>query len=284
LASIAAAGTLSTASTAHAQELELTGPLKGAPPARHLRLYREGRVELAPTASFTLLDEYRRTILFGARLNYNFTDWLAVGLWGAFGAISSNTSLASEIDDPVTGAPRDDLTANNVNHGYDANGNYVARPFVNQTAKLDYVVAAQVTFIPFRGKLAIFNKIFVDADFYIAAGPALVGIEEREDCGGGGSQRICSDPRSFALQSTKKYTGTGAIGFTFFPGDWFSIGLEYRALPFAWNRAGFDSRGAGTNNNFPDGQVNSQDDTFRFNQMVTVSIGFSLPAKPKLSE
>ena len=65
-----------------------------------------------------------------------------------------------------------------------------------------------------------------------------------------------------------------------FPGH----GVEYRALPFNWNRAGFDSRGSGTNGNFPDGQVNTQDETFRFNQMITISVGFSLPAKPKISE
>ena len=32
---------------------------------RHLRLYRQGRFEIAPSVSFSLLDEYRRTILVG---------------------------------------------------------------------------------------------------------------------------------------------------------------------------------------------------------------------------
>jgi outer membrane beta-barrel protein len=286
LASIAVVGALSTASTARAQELELTGPLKGAPAARHLRLYRQGRLELAPTASFTLLDEYRRTILLGARLNYNITDWIAVGVWGADGAITSDTSLATEINNPVTGAPRDPLTAINVNH---SNGTYPFggyAPFTDQTAKLNYVIAPQITFIPFRGKLAIFNKIFVDADFYIAAGGAAVGIHEREDCAqvASGSTPACTDPKSFTLAAKTKIAPTGSVGFTFYPGDWFSFGVEYRALPFAWNRAGFDSRGSGTNGNFPDGAVNSKDETFRFNQMVTVSIGISIPFKPKVSE
>jgi outer membrane beta-barrel protein len=281
LASIAVAGGLSTASPARAQELELTGPLKGAPAARHLRLYRQGRLEIAPTASFTLLDEYRRTILFGARVNYNITDWIALGVWGAYGAVSMNTDLATEINNPTTGAPRDPLTANNVNHSVSPYGGYA--PFTDQTAKLNYVVAPQVTFIPFRGKLAIFNKIFVDADFYVAAGGAAVGIQERADCGGS-HQVACSSPSSFDLTSKTKIAPTGTVGFTFYPGNWFSLGVEYRALPFSWNRAGFDSRGNGTNGNLPDGQVNSKDETFRFNQMVTISIGFWLPPKPKLSE
>jgi hypothetical protein len=286
LASTAVAGALSTAGVARAQELELTGPLKGAPAARHLRLYREGRFELAPTSSFSLLDEYRRTILFGARINYNLKDWFAIGIWGAYGLISSNTNLASEIDNPTTGAPRDPLTANNVNHtGNPALGQTSGyAPFTDQTAKLNWILAPQVTFIPFRGKLAIFNKIFVDADFYAAAGWAFTGIQERGDCGGPGGQVACSNPASFALTSRVENGPTAAVGFTFFPGDWISLGVEYRALPFNWNRAGFDSRGSGTNGNFPDGQVNSQDETFKFNQLITISVGFYLPSKPTVSE
>src|SRR5208283_4077334 len=157
-------------------------------------------------------------------------------------------------------------------------------PFANQTAKLNYVVAVpQVTFIPFRGKLAIFNKIFVDADFYASGALALVGISERGACGDTG-QTSCANSSSFALQDQLKITGTGALGFTFYPGDLWSIGVEYRAMPLWWNRAGFDSRGAGPNGNFPDQKINSQDDTFDFNQMITLSVGFSFPTKPRISE
>src|SRR5687767_6136841 len=82
---------------AEAQEVLLTGPLAGAPAVRKLRLYRQGRFEIAPSISFTLLDEYQRTILPGVRLNYNITDWLAIGGWGALGALKLPTSLTDEI-------------------------------------------------------------------------------------------------------------------------------------------------------------------------------------------
>jgi outer membrane beta-barrel protein len=278
LAAVAAAGVWWTAGAANAQEIQLTGPLKGAPAVRHLRLYRQGRFEIAPAVSFTLLDEYRRTILTGARLNYNLTDWLGIGVWGAYGAISTTTYLADQID---THAPRDALTAINVNHtGQYPNFGYAS--FNDQTARMDWVLAPQLTFVPFRGKLAIFNTIFVDTDFYAAGGVGFVGIEERGPCGG--SAKPCADPSTFALQSTTKVAPTFGVGFTFYPGSFWSLGVEYRALPFSWNRAGFDSRGAGTNGNFPDGQINSQDDTFRFNQLITVSVGFYLPTNPKISE
>jgi opacity protein-like surface antigen len=279
LAALAVAGALSAARAADAQELQLTGPLKGAPAVRHMRLYRQGRFEIAPSASFTLLDEYRRTILVGARVNYNITDWLAIGVWGAAGVVSTTTDLSDKIN--VT-APRDSLTAINVNHSGVPSGPPNA-PFADQTAKISYVVAPQLTFIPFRGKLAIFNKIFVDTDLYLAGGVAFVGIQERADCGGQG-QLLCNLPASFELQSKTKIAPTFGLGLTFYPSSFVSFGVEYRALPFSWNRSGFDSRGSGPNDNFPDGQVNSEDETFKFNQLVTVDLGFSFPTKPKISE
>ena len=280
LAALAVASALSAAGAADAQELQLTGPLKGAPAVRHLRLYRQGRFEIAPSVTFSLLDEYRRTILVGARVNYNITDWLAVGVWGAAGVVSTTTYLTDQID---LRSPRDPLTAINVNHsGFPSGGQNAS--FADQTAKISYVVSPQLTFIPFRGKLAIFNKIFVDTDLYLAGGVAFVGIQERADCGGGNGQLACNQPASFTLQSTTKIAPTFGLGLTFYPSSFVSLGVEYRALPFSWNRAGFDSRGSGPNGNFPDGQVNGDDETFKFNQFVTVDLGFSFPTKPKISE
>ncbi|HVN41859.1 MAG TPA: hypothetical protein VMT50_03675, partial [Steroidobacteraceae bacterium] len=201
LASMAAAAVFTAATASRAQELQVTGPLKGAPAVRGMRLYREGRLELAPTFSATLLDQYRRTMLVGARLNYNITDWIAVGVWGAYGAVSSTTYLSDQIDSV---APRDRLTAINVNHtGTDPNA-YGKAAFADQTAKLDYIAVPQLTFVPFRGKLAIFNKIFVDTDFYLAIGEGIVGIEERPNCGNAGDKFTCDQPQSFQLASQVK--------------------------------------------------------------------------------
>jgi hypothetical protein len=288
LAAFLAAAAMSSSRPARAQELQVTGPLKGAPAARHLRLYRKGRFEFAPTASFTLLDEYRRTLLAGARLNYFITDWLGIGVWGAGGVFSETTTLTNEIN---TVAPRNVETVINVNHTGGVPSTPGGAPstigsnasFADQTAKLTYVIAPQATFIPFRGKLAIFNKIFVDTDLSLAAGLAVVGIQERQYCGGGGGQFPCYYPSTFGLASQTKITWTFGVDLTFWPSNLVSFGIEYRALPFYWNPAGFDTRGGGPNGNYPDNQVNSSDDTFKFNQLVTLAVGFSFPA-PKVSE
>ncbi|MEI7894349.1 MAG: hypothetical protein WCI05_14740 [Myxococcales bacterium] len=263
-AMLAALGLLTLARSASAQEVQVTGPLKGAAAVRGLRLYREGRVELAPTVSFTFLDEYRRTMLVGARLTYNIKDWIGIGAWGGFAALSDTTDLTDQID---ASSPRNGFTSTNV-----------GRAFADQTAKMSWVAAPQVTFVPFRGKLAVFQSLFIDTDLYLSAGVAFVGLQERGDCDN--KTTLCSSAASFELKSRMAVAPTFGLGVTFYAANFVSFGLEYRALPFSWNRSGFDQRGSGTNGNFPDGKVDSQDQTFKWNQMITVAIGFSLPAKP----
>ncbi len=271
LAAVLVAG-LATARDAGAQEIQVTGPLKGAPAVRHLRLYRKSRFELAPTASFTFLDEYRRTILVGGRLQYNITDWLGVGVWGAYGAASLTTDLTDQID----------RHADRTHPMTKPNVSPYAGGFVAQTGRLQWMAAPQVQFVPFRGKLSIFQLIFVDADAYLHGGIAFVGVQERANCGGTG-QLLCTDPESFGLASRVAVAPTFGLGLNFYFAKFMSLGLEYRAVPFSWNRAGFDTHGAGPGSRFPDGKVDSRDQTFKFNQLISVGIGFSFPVTPKIS-
>ena len=276
------AAALSWSGRAEAQEIQLTGPLAGAPAVRHEKLYRQGRFELAPTMSFTLLDEYNRTIFFGLRAQYNITDWLSAGVWGAYGAIQSPTNLSNEI---ASNASQESETAVNIppkGNNCGPGGNQSCS-FTNQVAQMQWIVAPQLQLTPFRGKLAVFQKIFVNADAYIHAGPGFVGLQERPDCGAAG-QPLCTDPKSFGLASRLAVAPTFGLGFNFYIGDFISLGVEYRAIPFSWNRSGFDTAGGPPNGNFPDNKIDSNDQTFKFNQMMTISVGFSLPTHPRISE
>jgi hypothetical protein len=269
---------LAFAERSPAQEILLTGPLAGAPAARKLRLYREGRVEVAPAASFTLLDEYQRQIFVGLRINYNFTDWLAFGVWGAFSPdpLKITTSLAEEIqavnDARPAGSFNRRLTA--VNLGPD---------FTEQLGTMDWVVAPQLSLVPFRGKIAIFQSIFVDTDLYVFGGPAFVGVRERGECGEG-ADLACTDPDSFELASRVAIAPTFGLGFTFYVNKWNAFGFEWRGLPFSRNTGGFDNRGADPDGRFPDLSVNDEDREFKFNQMLTVSWGFYFPTDYRVSE
>jgi len=259
---------------AEAQQILLTGPLAGAPAVRKLRWHRKGRLEVAPAVSFTLLDEYQRTILMGARLNYNFTDWLSFGAWGAFGAIKMPTHLSEQIQDvnaarravDPTGVSLDrQLTA--VNLGPD---------FTKQLASMDWVVAPQLTAVPFRGKLALFQSIYLDTDLYFFGGPAFVGLTERKNC------ETCAN--SFQMASRVAIAPTFGLGFTFYINKWSALGFEWRGMPFSWNTGGFDTAGGGKDKKFPDNKITNDDRQFNFNQMLTVSYNIYLPFQYKVSE
>jgi len=281
-------GLLAFTETAQAQEILLTGPLAGAPAVRELRLYRQGRLEISPGVSFTLLDEYRRTILPGLQLTYNITDWLGVGVWGAFGIKLADAALSQHIQDVNAArdcrgarqrgeAPTTDCRLTAINLGPN---------FLDQIASINWMVAPQVTFVPFRGKLSLFSKIYTDTEIFFFLGPAAIGLTERAECKKPGdaasTKPVCID--SFDTASRVAWTATFGFGLSFFVNSWNSLGLEYRAMPFAWNTGGFDTAGGGRDKSFPDGQINGDDRKFIFNQLFTVRWNFYLPLKYRLSQ
>jgi outer membrane beta-barrel protein len=271
-----ATGIAAAPTTAHAQEIQITGPLAGAPAVRKLRLYREGRVEFALGPGFTLLDEYKRTIFVSGRLQYNVFDWLGIGVFGGFGAASLNTDLTDKIEE--TPAPRNTRTAVNLPKP-------VGSPkFEEQTGQMQWMATPQVTFSPFRGKLALFQKLFIDTDLYVHGGVAFVGVKERANCGSGGGQPACDQKSSFTEASRVAVAPSFGLGLSLYPSGFMGINLEYRAYPFAYNRGGFDSRGTGPDVSFPDNKINDEDRTFKFNQMIFVAATFHIPTMPKISD
>jgi hypothetical protein len=285
-------GLVATSGMAQAQEIQLTGPLAGAPAVRKLRLRRQGRFEIAPQASFTLLDEYQRTILLGAQLNYNLTDWLGIGIWAAPFGIHSTTGLTDHIQDVTQmrrGVPPGNQyeEPNNPPANISTNNRLTAASigttFKDQLGTVTYVYAPELTLVPFRGKLAIFQKIFVDADAYVFVGPAFVGIREREDCGDTAAGQVACE-LDFNTKTRMQITGTFGLGLKFYTNKFTSIGVEWRALPFPWNTGGFDTHGGGPDEKFPDTKINSSDREFKFNQLLSVNISLYVPFKLKSSE
>jgi hypothetical protein len=283
LAGCAALVSLSAAATA--QEIQLTGPLAGAPAVRQLRLHRAGRFEISLGSSFTLLDQYLHTAMPGATLTYHFTDWLGFGVFGGYG-FQYNTGLATELQGviqtyncaarPFTQACA--LTAVNLTHGNLA---------TDQLGHINWMAAPQLVAVPFRGKISLFSALFLDADVDIFAGAAFTGIKERADCGAGEALN-CSEQASFTLASRVAIAPTFGLGLNFYPSsngaNFFGVGFEFRAFPFAWNTSGFDNHGGGPNGAFPDYNVNSADREFHFNTMGTVQLKFTFPPEVKTNK
>lgn len=268
---------------AQAQEILLTGPLAGAPAVRKLRLYREGRFEFAPAVSFTLLDEYRRTILLGARLTYNITEWLGIGAWGGYGGlIQIPTSLTEHIQDVNV------VRRNTAGYPDTVTGRILApnlgADLEEQIGGIDWVVSPQLTFVPFRGKIALFQSIYIDTDVYLFGGPAFVGVTERQECESGSCTLADPIGASFTQSSRTAFAPSFGLGLTFYANKWSALGFEWRGLPFNWNTGGFDTAGGGKDNEFPDGAIDSDDRRPRFNQMLTLSLNFYLPTEYRISE
>lgn len=273
---------LAVTETADAQEVLLTGPLAGAPAVRKLRLYRQSRFEFAPTVSFTLLDEYQRTIFLGARLTYNFTDWLGIGAWGAYGGlIQIPTALSDHIQEvnEFRRAQDPSVPANELAQRLTATN--LGADFRDQLGSMDWIVSPQITAVPFRGKLALFQSIYLDTDLYFFGGPAFVGLTERGECGLSDADR-CAE--TYTRASRMAIAPTFGLGFTFYMSKWSALGFEYRGLPMAWNTGGFDTAGGGPDQEFPDNRITSADQRFHYNQMLTVSFNIYLPTQYKISE
>jgi hypothetical protein len=283
---------------ANAQEIQLTGPLAGAPAVRKLRLHRAGRFEVAASSSFTLLDQYQRTAMPGGTLTYHITDWIGIGVFGGYG-LQYNTGLADELQDKAidqrncAGRPNIkacQLTAVNLVHN--GGGKTLAS---SQLGHIGWLLAPQVVAVPFRGKISLFSALFVDTDVDLFAGVAIIGMKERAPCGhdtdgnviaavsgaGGGP---CSSQDSFTLASRVAVAPTFGLGLNFYPASFFGLGFEFRALPFSWNTGGFDVHGGGNNKDFPDNNVNSADREFHFNTMLTVQAKFAFPISIKSTQ
>lgn len=278
------AGLVSIQETVSAQEVQVTGPLAGAPAVRHMKLYREGRVQLQPFFGFTLQDEYKRNILLGGQINYHLTDWLGIGVWGGFVPIHTDTDLTDKISTyGETTAGSDAAQPGSV----ESFGNRFSFPnksnFSKQIATMKWVAALQATFIPLRGKLGLFESIFVNTDLYVFGGAAMVGIEERANATASACINIdgCRASQT-ARASRSAFAPTFGAGLSMYTSDWLALTLEWRALPFSWNPSGTDEGGPA--GRFPDGVLNSDDRQLKFNHMLNIGVAFYLPTKIKITD
>ena len=260
---------------AAAQEVQVTGPLAGAPAVRHMREYRLRRVQLQPFFGTTLRNEYSRAMLFGLQAHYGITDWLGVGVVGAWGGVHLDTDLTRDIKHLGVTSERNRLSLPQ------------REKFAKQIGEIQWFAAAQVDFAPLRGKIAAFQKLFVDTDLFLFGGVALVGLEERAnvaraDCDAESDPIACLDASQLARSSRVAVAATFGAGINLYFTETVGLALEWRALPFKWNTSGTDESGGpkGT----PDDVIDSHDRKRHFNQMMTLGVVVSLPGHAHISE
>lgn len=280
-ATILALATLPGASVS-AQEVQVTGPLAGQPAVRNMRLMREGRLLLAPNVGLSLADPYRRSLFFGLQAQYHLTDWLGLGAWGAYGGLGINSALTDEVERIGVTGERNRLSLPS------------RQGFSDQIGAIQYAAAVQGTFTLLRGKIALFQRAFVDTDFYLLGGAAFVGIEERAETSTQAIEGDAADGFSAAeiaqryldsqtaRQTRTTITGTFGVGLNLYFNGWSGLSIEWRAMPFAWNFSGTDE--GGPDGGFPDGVLDDNDRRFTLNHIFNLGFVFFLPGDPTISD
>ena len=119
---------------------------------RKRRLYRKGRISVAPALGMTLNDAFRRNVLIGVDSAYNFTDELAVGLSGMFG-LTYNSSLADQLEEK---------RSNSVSRG--------------GFTDISYVLTSEAIYTPIYGKAAFAGRISVAYDIHFLGGGGIMGF------------------------------------------------------------------------------------------------------------
>jgi outer membrane beta-barrel protein len=303
IGTLALAGAALAASPAQAQDIQLRGPLAGARSVSRLVQHREGRFAVTPIFGISLLDEFSRDVFFGVRAEYHFADWLGVGVMGAFSPVHVNTSLTEQVSSRSPGGTVNVPSAAPVG----ARSGVPATPgFAGQVGRRNWMADIHLTFIPLRGKFALFQSLVADIDFFLFAGAAFVGVEERADTS---LSATATDSQRYASQAARAsrvaIAPTFGAGLNFYITRFLSINFEYRATPFQWNRSGTDenstaslcgSDGRQSCAGFSDyvstyfnrdptrrqTVINSDDRSWSFNQMFTIGLSIYLPTSPRV--
>ena len=271
-------GLHSGASSASAEEVHVSGPLAGADAVKKLRLWREMRLHVEPFFAFTVGDEYTRSLIVGGEVRFHFLDWLGIGGWGGYSVAKVDTNLTKEIQ-------AEGVTNDNNRLDLPSREN-----FPEQIGRINWWSGVELHFVPFRGKLAMFQKVFFDADLDFFVGAAFVGVEERanatglppggqvENCAIEGSMTVDAGCLGSQLARSKRTAIAPSFGVAFnaFFYDFLGIALRWRGIPFKYNTGGTD--------NNRDNQIDSNDRIRQFNNMFTVGLIFVLPPKMKTTD
>jgi outer membrane beta-barrel protein len=298
-----------------AQEVLLEGPLAGAPAVRKLVQYRKMRFGIAPYFNYTLNNEFVHNFLVGAHLEFNITDWFGIGINAAY-AFNADTKLTKHIsesrdigDDPTTPAASNWPSYTGADN------------FENQVSQMKGQYLAQLNFVPFRGKVAFFQRLFTAVDLSIFVGAGIVHFKERNFCDSNPPNSTCGDPANPNLSLVNRIAPapTAGLSFNFYANDWATVNIELRFTPFKWNAGGTDESGAAAGSwvcyesdgsicdqtiavqdipsgrywqyntssesgDYPDGKIDKEDRQWTTNASIGIGAVFYFPTKPKISE
>ena len=246
-------------------------PLEGAPAVRHRYEMRDKRFVIGPSFSISLNRALRHAVLFGARLQFHFNDYVSLGADIAYG-VGFDAGLANELEENFKKRGAEPVWTDAKKHFSDV--------------KLAGDV--RVAFTPFAGKMAIFSKLFFAYDFYLFGGFGFALTQNEWSAGDPvDNTRYVSADYDEANEGFKPGFAWG-VGMNMYFAKFFAVGIEIKDLIFTDNESGEDlTRGVGdgegtATNGRP--VVNKDDNELLNHFFFGINFTFLFPTMPNISD
>jgi outer membrane beta-barrel protein len=245
--------------------------LEDQPSIRHKVEMRKARFEITPSFVMSINQDYRHFVGGGLVLQMHITDWLGIGLQGAFGGgidsgLTSNLNAALPAQE--TGAQPS------------------VQQFNDHLATINAMFSLYVTVTPFAGKLALFGALFLKYDLYGMAGIGGMNLSNTWDVNNpGAGDALCrnGDPNKCdPLNSGLKIGGMFGVGLHLFFNDWIGLNIELRDYLASTNPGGLDVDGDRRVGPVNQGDSNP-DDTISNNFFFSLGLTIMLPPTAKIS-
>lgn len=245
-------------------------PLDGQPAVRRRVQMRKLRFEVTPQFITSINQDYKHAFGPGLNMQFHLTDWLAVGVQGAY-LLNADTALEDKVRAQLPGG----------DYTYNGGPNTIHGPQPTLAIHDQHVLGinsifsgyAQIT--PFYGKIAFFSALFVNYDLYVNGGVGFVNYKQKNCCtvvqGADGKSGTPADPnvQDASLFAGLKVGGQIGVGAHIYFNEWIGLQFELRDYIVGANPGGFDVNG--------DRLLTKADEGPQHNIFFGVGLTFMLP-------
>lgn len=177
--------------------------LGGAPIIRKPLEWRKGRFGVSPVIGVTVGDPYWTSLMVGASGEYHILDWLTVGVDFRY-AVGFTSNLLDRIESEL-GAER-------------GQGDQEGDVDIVTTSRINWLVTANVQFVPIYGKFLLFDTAELAYDLHLLAGV--------------GYAATIAFPEASTIRQIDSTDGSVApvfgAGVRVFINSWLGFNLEFR--------------------------------------------------------
>jgi outer membrane beta-barrel protein len=256
--------TLLPETAAHADR---RNPLEGQPAVRRRLLLRKLRFEVTPQFVTSINQDYKHAFGPGINLQFHLTDWLAIGVQGAY-TLNTNTGL----EDKVRSALPDEAV---MPYNKYSGPQPTRQMHDSRVLSVGAIFSAYAQVTPFYGKIAFFSALFVNYDLYVNGGIGFVNYTSSccripDTTGKPNSNVNQEDPNTQNVRfDGLKIGGQIGVGAHIYFNEWFGLQFELRDYIVGANPGGLDTNG--------DRHLDSHDEGAQNNIFFGVGLTFMLP-------